>query len=1076
MGKWGDWGKLLKVLAVVSAMVVATACSSGGDGKKSNPPASGSSQSSASSSLSGPQADDFSFEALEDQALSTQVESETVEISGFEDTLPISIEAEASVNAEYKIDEGEYTDTASTIEAGQSVTLRVTTADAFSESVTATLQIADKTADFVVTTLVRDVTPEPFSFTLPRQTFLPGNKATSEAVVISGLNAPAPVSIDGDADANAVYKIEDGPWTDADGQIEDGQSIQIRMDTPDFGQTLEATLTIGGVPATLSVTSVDRDNTPSDFSLSAQTPNPVALNAQVLTNSYTVAGVNDSINVSVSNGEYRIDEEDWASEDTTISEGQTITLRITASSSFSTNVNASLTLGSETQNITVTTLDRDNTPDDFTFTGTPSGLVLPGTTVTSNTVTISGLNDIVNVTVDNGEYKIDDGNWVAFADTISNGQTITLRLIASDQFDAPKNATLSVGSVSKTLSTTTEPRDNTPTDFTLQPTPANLVLPEAEVNFAAITVDDVNDDVLFKLSAGEYQINGGAWTAANTTDGDAITVAQDDQITIRATAPAEYEATLDIAVTIGDTTKNYSIETQVRDAQPDPIAFEQQSDVDYETVLNSNTVTVSGINTSLGVRIEGGEYQINNGQSDASAWFAESSENQTINNNQTLTLRCTSGDKGNQETTATLYLIDEENSAETGYVFSVTTQADSEKPTVNILFPPPVSMSEGSDVYVRGTATDVRGQFDVQGEEGARTITLKLNGVDTEATVYQENENLDEIEWALTAPLTNGMENTITVSVSDEAANASDNQSVMVKQDVITNAFPDNVNPFVEPYLIDIYQTDSELSAFISDLSVGNVIRVDLLSGERTIFTNGEVTNFYGVHIGSDDSLYVSDPGVSEVFKYDLEQVAPVQSFSQNLINGPFEMEFVENENAVFVTSDGGVVKIDSDGEQSWFSNAGENIPNSEVEIGTATGLTYDEVGNLFYLYDRTNDSIIAISEDGSRRVLSGGGEGSGPEFGFDIESIYFSKSLNSILVSDIKSDVILRVSIDSGDREILSGNASPNATNSFDEPWGIASVDSLGFALVVDVRAKMLLAVDLKSGNRVVISKGDTN
>jgi len=74
----------------------------------------------------------------------------------------------------------------------------------------------------------------------------------SNIIVVGGTDAPAPISVLG-----GEYAIDGGGFTNAEGTIESGQSVQLRLMSGDtFGVVSTVTLTIGGVSAEFSVTTL----------------------------------------------------------------------------------------------------------------------------------------------------------------------------------------------------------------------------------------------------------------------------------------------------------------------------------------------------------------------------------------------------------------------------------------------------------------------------------------------------------------------------------------------------------------------------------------------------------------------------------------------------------------------------------------------------------------------------------------------------------------------------------------------------------------------------------------------------
>jgi len=70
-------------------------------------------------------------------------------------------------------------------------------------------------------------------------------------------------------------------------------------------------------------------------------------------------------------------------------------------------------------------------PDQVTFTDqTGMGLSL---TITSNTITIAGINAIVPNSIVDGTYVINGGSYTSTSGTVSNGDTVTVQQTSSGQ-------------------------------------------------------------------------------------------------------------------------------------------------------------------------------------------------------------------------------------------------------------------------------------------------------------------------------------------------------------------------------------------------------------------------------------------------------------------------------------------------------------------------------------------------------------------------------------------------------------------------------------------------------------------
>jgi hypothetical protein len=115
------------------------------------------------------------------------------------------------------------------------------------------------------------------------------------------------------------------------------------------------------------------------------------------------------------------------------------------------------------------------------------------TVVTSNAITVSGINTAVAISIAGGQYSINGGAYTSAAGTVNNGDTVTVRLTSSGSYSTSVNAILTIGELTDTFVVTTGKAsvtssnavisDVTVTDSIANP-PANYT-PQAVVSFKA---------------------------------------------------------------------------------------------------------------------------------------------------------------------------------------------------------------------------------------------------------------------------------------------------------------------------------------------------------------------------------------------------------------------------------------------------------------------------------------------------------------------------------------------------------------------------------------------------------------
>jgi Abnormal spindle-like microcephaly-assoc'd, ASPM-SPD-2-Hydin len=145
----------------------------------------------------------------------------------------------------------------------------------------------------------------------------------------------------------------------------------------------------------------------------------------------------------------------------------------------------------------------DIIPDPFTFTDQTN--VALSTVITSNTITVSGIDAAspISITV-GGTYSINGGAYTNAGGTVSNGNTVTVRQTSSGSYSTTTNATLTIGGVSDTFSVTTQA---VLTDPKIQVTPGSL-------NFGYVPVGSTKDLTLTVKNAGGGTLTGNATTSA----------------------------------------------------------------------------------------------------------------------------------------------------------------------------------------------------------------------------------------------------------------------------------------------------------------------------------------------------------------------------------------------------------------------------------------------------------------------------------------------------------------------------------------------------------------------------------
>lgn len=450
----------------------------------------------------------FTFADVTNAALSTLTTASAVTISGIPAGCPGEVSVAGDGTPEISINGGGWV-TSGAIANGQTLAVRLTSSASFSTAHTATVSIGSTVDDWVVTTLAADTTPNAFDFAPNVTNAAVSTLTTASNVTITGINAPTPVSVTG---AGAQISINGGAWGTS-GTITNGQTLGLRLtSSASFSTAIVATVDVGGVTDTWSVTTVAADTTPNAFDFTPNVTN-AALSTLTTASAVTITGINTTTPVSVSgtgSPQISINGGAWVTSGT-ITNGQTLAVRLTSSPSFNTILTATVDVGGVTDAWSVTTLLEDTTPDAFNFTPNVTNAALNTLTTAANTVTISGINSPASVSVSGGgspQVRINGGSWVT-SGTISNGETLQLRLTSSGSYNTGLTATVNVGGVTDNWSVTTRPNVTPGSQLYASPGTYSFTIPA----YNSLTVE------VWGAGAGGSGITASSCTKVAGTDG-----------------------------------------------------------------------------------------------------------------------------------------------------------------------------------------------------------------------------------------------------------------------------------------------------------------------------------------------------------------------------------------------------------------------------------------------------------------------------------------------------------------------------------------------------------------------------
>lgn len=387
--------------------------------------------------------DPFTFADRADVPRNTPIFSNLVTVTGINDAAPISVSG-----GTYSINGGGFTAAPGTVSAGWTVQVRQFSSDEFATAVDTVLTIGGVSDTFTSTTVARDTTPDAYVFTDVSGVGR-GAAITSSEITVRGINDWTPISV-----AGGEYSIDGMVFTAASGLVANGSRVRVRHTSASgFSAAVDTTLTIGGVADVFTSTTEAEDTSPDAFAFTDQTG--VATGTTVTSAAITVAGVNSTAAVSVAGGAYSINGGPYTTAAGTAQAGDQIRTQHVSASSANASVNTTLNVGGVSDVFTSTTGAVDTTPDPFSFVDVTGAR--RGARVTSNVITVAGINAPVSITVAgaSAEYSKNGGAYTSNPGTVGPGDSLRVRATTASTYATTVHVTVTIGGVSDLWSLTT---------------------------------------------------------------------------------------------------------------------------------------------------------------------------------------------------------------------------------------------------------------------------------------------------------------------------------------------------------------------------------------------------------------------------------------------------------------------------------------------------------------------------------------------------------------------------------------------------------------------------------------------
>lgn len=292
----------------------------------------------------------------------------------------------------------------------------------------------------------------------------------------------------------------------------------------------------------------------------------------------------------------------------------------------------------------------DTTPNAFTFTDLTNQSLL--VTVESNAIEITGVTSGQNipVTVSGGEYAVSTdggqsyGAWTTSETNVQLGYFVKLRATTSADYSASLSVTFNANGVSDTWTITTLAADQTPDAFVFNDLLAQPVSTITESNEITVTGISTGISVSVAVTGGEYAISTDGGQSYGSWTSTAGQVSLNNRVKVRHSTSSSFTTQVSTTLTLAGVVSDvFTTTTQAQsiDSTPDAFTFNDLIGQELNTQLESNPVTVQGLEAgqNIAISINGGEYAISTDGGQTYSAFTSSAG--TIANGSLLKLRIT---------------------------------------------------------------------------------------------------------------------------------------------------------------------------------------------------------------------------------------------------------------------------------------------------------------------------------------------------------------------------------------------------------------------------------------------------
>lgn len=540
--------------------------------------------------------EDFSFTNVTHAQLSTEITSEIITIG----TVPADTQAviKAAPEGTHFILNGNDIGTQATINKGDQLAL-VTQSAAAPETTVAVTVRAGERYQTIWNVTTGSTTPNNLAF---EEVLLaqPDSEIISPLYLPEGITVDSPIQIQGDE--TAQYRVDGGSWTNEDGILQVGQSVELKLlSGANDGTRKEVSVSIGEGTAIWAVTTIDEIvaglNVPEQLD---QIPDSYVETGEIYPADFdqeidlSVAAP-DGIEVAISlNGGV------WEQGPVALAPDDFFKVRVKTPTTDETATDLTISLG-ETD-VIWSVVTGKTTPISFTLTALDIvGAEAHTLVTTTKSFRPSGLTAQTQISTNGAygtEYSIDYGEWTSNSSVLLPNSSVRLRMTTEEADGTTLAATLTIGGVSADWHVTTA--DKTPNAFAFEQEAGADI--SSFVSSKPVAITGIDAPTLAVIDDGEVSVDNGATFASS------VEVPVGGSLIARTLSANTLLTEKRATVTVGTVSAEFSVLTRGNDSEPDQasVTVPNKENVEPQTEIISAVVTPEGIDAPMPISITSG--------------------------------------------------------------------------------------------------------------------------------------------------------------------------------------------------------------------------------------------------------------------------------------------------------------------------------------------------------------------------------------------------------------------------------------------------------------------------------------